>query len=76
MTLYDLDWWIRQSLRDTASAEKTMEIMRSALAENAVALGFIEHADGSWRYAGEWTWGPGVTAIEHVPESAIREVSS
>ena len=69
-SLYDLDLWIRQSLLDTRCPEATMAMMAEALAENAVELGFIQHADGSWRWAGEWTWGPGVT-IEQVREGAV-----
>lgn len=47
-------------------------IMLEALAENAVELGFIEHSDGSWRFAGEWVWGPGVTMVEKLPIEAIQ----
>mgnify|MGYP001575323208 CR=1 FL=1 len=66
--LYDLDLWIRQSLRDTHSPERTLETMADYLALNAVEMGFIQHTDGSWRWAGEWTWGPGVVvSVEAVP---------
>jgi hypothetical protein len=42
--------------------------MQEALAQNAVEMGYIQHADGSWRWAGEWTWGPGVVvSVEAVP---------
>lgn len=67
--LYALDFWIRQMLRDTNSPARTLAIMKEALAENAVEMGYIEHADGSWRFAGWWTWGPGVQCVEQVPWS-------
>ena len=65
--LYDLDIWIRQTLRDTNSPTRTLAMLQEALKENAVDMGYIEHADGSWRFAGSLTWGPGVVAIEQVP---------
>lgn len=66
--LYDLDFWIRQSLRQTGSVERTKALLMEALDQNAVEMGFIQHADGTWRWAGEWTWGPGVVAsVEAVP---------
>ena len=71
--LFDLDWWIRATLRDTRSPAKTQELLIEALAQNAVELGYIQHADGSWRFAGEWTWGPGVTTVGKVPDKAIWE---
>lgn len=63
--LYDVDLWIRSTLRDVGPA-RCQAIFEEFLAQNAVELGFIQHADGSWRWAGEWTWGPGVT-VEQVP---------
>ena len=66
--LYDLDIWIRQSLRAVGNPERTMAELTKALEQNAVEMGFIQHADGSWRWAGEWTWGPGVVvSVEAVP---------
>lgn len=65
--LYELDHWIRQSLRDMGP-EQTLRNMQEALAQNAVEMGYIQHADGSWRWAGEWRWGPGVVvSVEAVP---------
>ena len=69
----DLDWWIRQSLWDSKEPAETLALMAVALAENAVALGYIQHADGSWRWAGEWIWGPGVT-IEHVASDHPEQI--
>ena len=68
--LYELDWWIRQSLRDTHDPNKTLAIMKEALWQNATELGFIERADGSWLFAGEWAWGPGITTVEKAPKAA------
>lgn len=66
--LCDLDVWIRQTLRATGSVARTMAELTSCLEQNAVEMGFIQHADGSWRWAGEWTWGPGVVvSVEAVP---------
>ena len=66
--LYDLDVWIRQTLRATGSVAKTMQELTAVLEQNAVEMGFIQHADGAWRWAGEWTWGPGVVvSVEAVP---------
>lgn len=64
--LYDLDLWIRSALRD-GSPEQAMRIMEEALAQNAVEMGFIQHADGSWRWAGQLIWGNEVRCVEQVP---------
>lgn len=70
--MYDLDFWIRESLRTGAGPAQTLRELTALVEQNAVEMGFIEHADGSWRFAGEWTWGPGVTVVEQVPVDAWR----
>ena len=45
---YDLDNWIRQSLERTRNPARTEDIMREALAVNAVELGYAQCLDGSW----------------------------
>ena len=46
--LYDLDYWIRQSLMDTHSPAQTAANMQEALTLNAVELGYAQGLDGSW----------------------------
>ena len=71
--LYDLDLWIRQTLLDGGGPERVLSLFNETLAQNAVEMGYIQRADGSWRFAGHLVWGPGVTVVEQVPVLPFRE---
>ena len=46
--LFELDIWIRQSLKDTHSPEQTLRNFIEALDDNAVAMGYVKRCDGSY----------------------------
>ena len=71
--LFELDIMARGLLRSGHTPDSAAQYMAFKVAENAVELGFVQHANGSWVFHGDILYGDGVTCIEQVPLAPEEE---